>query len=82
MTQSREMTGAPAFQLRWAGGWLPKTINLVFSILLTFFGLLFVTFLIGRVIPIDPVLAIVFPARCPVCRSPHSAQSEKCQGPA
>ncbi len=40
-------------------GWLPKTINLVFSILLTFFGLLSVTFLIGRVIPIDPVLAIV-----------------------
>ena len=59
MTQSRELTAAPAFQLRWAGGWLPKTINLIFSILLTFFGLLLVTFLIGRVIPIDPVLAIV-----------------------
>lgn len=59
MTQSRDMTGAPAFQMRWSGGWLPKTINLVFSILLTFFGLLLVTFLIGRVIPIDPVLAIV-----------------------
>ena len=46
-------------QIRWAAGWLPKTINLIFSILLTFFGLLLVTFLIGRVIPIDPVLAIV-----------------------
>ena len=46
-------------QMRWAVGWLPKTINLVFSLLLTFFGLLFVTFLIGRVIPIDPVLAVV-----------------------
>jgi peptide/nickel transport system permease protein len=53
------MTGAPAMQVHWARGWLPKTINLVFSIALTFFGLLAVTFLIGRVIPIDPVLAIV-----------------------
>ncbi|HEY7689430.1 MAG TPA: ABC transporter permease [Dongiaceae bacterium] len=53
------MTGAPAIRWRWADGWLPKSVNLAVSILLTFFGLLAVTFLIGRVIPIDPVLAIV-----------------------
>ena len=34
-------------------------VNLVVSLVLTFLGLLFVTFIIGRVVPIDPVLAIV-----------------------
>ena len=38
--------------LRLAGG-------LVVSVALTFFGLLLVTFLIGRVMPVDPVLAAV-----------------------
>ncbi len=33
--------------------------GIVVSVSLTFFGLLFITFLIGRVIPIDPVLAAV-----------------------
>jgi peptide/nickel transport system permease protein len=33
--------------------------NLLFSVVLTFLGLTCVTFFIGRVIPIDPVLAIV-----------------------
>src|SRR6266849_5355283 len=33
--------------------------NLLFSVALTFLGLTCVTFFIGRVIPIDPVLAIV-----------------------
>jgi peptide/nickel transport system permease protein len=33
--------------------------NLLVSVMLTFLGLTFVTFFIGRVIPIDPVLAIV-----------------------
>ncbi len=33
--------------------------GLVFSLALTFLGLLLVTFLIGRVVPIDPVLAVV-----------------------
>ena len=33
--------------------------NLLFALVLTFFGLTVVTFVIGRVIPIDPVLAIV-----------------------
>ena len=38
---------------------LRLALNLVVTVALTFLGLLFVTFLIGRVVPIDPVLAIV-----------------------
>ncbi len=38
---------------------LSTVLNLVVSLLLTFLGLLLVTFIIGRVVPIDPVLAIV-----------------------
>ena len=34
-------------------------LGLIFTVALTFFGLLLVTFLIGRVVPIDPVLAAV-----------------------
>ena len=40
-------------------GWLRKAAGLLASVLLTFFGLLAITFVIGRVVPIDPVLAIV-----------------------
>jgi peptide/nickel transport system permease protein len=36
-----------------------KAAALIASVALTFLGLLFVTFLIGRVVPIDPVLAAV-----------------------
>ncbi len=36
-----------------------RTANLLVSVMLTFLGLTCVTFFIGRVIPIDPVLAIV-----------------------
>ena len=36
-----------------------KFLGLVVTVALTFLGLLFVTFLIGRVVPIDPVLAAV-----------------------
>lgn len=36
-----------------------RLINVLFSVALTFLGLTCVTFFIGRVIPIDPVLAIV-----------------------
>ncbi|WP_146589867.1 ABC transporter permease [Puniceibacterium confluentis] len=46
---------------RW--GALPylgmKTGKLVVTVAVTFLGLLFVTFLIGRVVPVDPVLAVV-----------------------
>jgi len=38
---------------------LRTAVNLTTSVLLTFLGLLLVTFVIGRVVPIDPVLAIV-----------------------
>ncbi|MDW4498842.1 ABC transporter permease [Sulfitobacter sp. D35] len=36
-----------------------KAGRLIASVLVTFVGLLFVTFLIGRVVPVDPVLAVV-----------------------
>lgn len=43
--------------------WLPRplasALNLAATVGFTFLGLLFVTFLIGRVVPIDPVLAAV-----------------------
>ena len=38
---------------------LRRVLGLLASLALTFLGLLLVTFLIGRVIPIDPVLAVV-----------------------
>ncbi|QBF34299.1 ABC transporter permease [Thalassococcus sp. S3] len=39
--------------------WLRRTLVTLGSIAVTMLGLLFVTFIIGRVMPIDPVLAIV-----------------------
>ena len=36
-----------------------RIISLLFSVMLTFLGLTCVTFFIGRIVPIDPVLAIV-----------------------
>src|SRR5688500_13502510 len=36
-----------------------RVAGVVASLATTFFGLLLVTFLIGRVVPIDPVLAVV-----------------------
>lgn len=38
---------------------LKSLVTVLFSVLLTLVGLLFITFIIGRVMPIDPVLAIV-----------------------
>jgi peptide/nickel transport system permease protein len=38
-------------------GW--RVFKLLLTIAFTFFGLLLVTFLIGRVVPVDPVLAVV-----------------------
>jgi peptide/nickel transport system permease protein len=49
---------APVSGGQW-GRRLAGSAGFVSSILLTFFGLLAVTFVIGRVVPIDPVLAIV-----------------------
>ena len=42
-----------AWPVVWEGG------RLVISVALTFLGLLLITFLIGRVVPVDPVLAMV-----------------------
>ncbi len=39
--------------------WVKGVSNTVFTVLITMIGLLFVTFIIGRVMPIDPVLSIV-----------------------
>lgn len=36
-----------------------KLVKLLATVALTFFGLLLVTFLIGRVVPVDPVLAVI-----------------------
>lgn len=38
---------------------LIKTLKLLLMVVITFLGLLLITFLIGRVVPIDPVLAVV-----------------------
>jgi peptide/nickel transport system permease protein len=42
-----------------AVGFIAGVAGFVITVLLTFLGLLAITFLIGRVIPIDPVLAVV-----------------------
>jgi len=39
--------------------WFKKTLKTLLTIAATLLGLLFVTFMIGRVMPIDPVLAVV-----------------------
>lgn len=38
---------------------LKQSLRLLAMVVITFFGLLLITFLIGRVVPIDPVLAVV-----------------------
>ncbi len=43
----------------WLRRWLKPASSFLVAVLLTYLGLLAVTFFIGRVIPIDPVLAIV-----------------------
>jgi peptide/nickel transport system permease protein len=45
--------------VRWITGPIRRVASLLCSVSLTFLGLTCVTFFIGRVIPIDPVLAIV-----------------------
>jgi peptide/nickel transport system permease protein len=50
---------APNEWVRHLTGPIRRAINLLFSVALTFLGLTCVTFFIGRIIPIDPVLAIV-----------------------
>lgn len=40
-------------------GWLTRLFKLSTTVVITIFGLLLVTFIIGRVVPVDPVLAVV-----------------------
>jgi peptide/nickel transport system permease protein len=49
----------PVGWVRRIAGPIRRVVSLLFSVSLTFLGLTCVTFFIGRVIPIDPVLAIV-----------------------
>src|SRR5580692_5776342 len=60
------MASATALPLTSNGWWvwrlatpIRRIISLLFSVMLTFLGLTCVTFFIGRIVPIDPVLAIV-----------------------
>ncbi|WP_373501159.1 ABC transporter permease [Desulfococcus sp.] len=50
---------AQALRHRRLAGAMRAAAGLLVSVALTFAGLLFITFLIGRVVPIDPVLAAV-----------------------
>jgi peptide/nickel transport system permease protein len=47
------------FTKRRLGKAANQTMRLLIMVTITFGGLLFITFLIGRVVPIDPVLAVV-----------------------
>jgi peptide/nickel transport system permease protein len=49
---------SPASGRQWSRG-LGAALGFVVTVFLTFLGLLAITFFIGRVIPIDPVLAVV-----------------------
>ncbi len=61
MAQSEQQTSGAAARFGLAA--LPAPVvtaaRLTISVALTFLGLLFITFIIGRVVPIDPVLAMV-----------------------
>lgn len=39
--------------------WIRRALRLIGTVLVTFLGLLIVTFLIGRVVPVDPVISVV-----------------------
>src|SRR6266478_6698033 len=54
-----EIAGPPAPGGRRGSALPRKLASLAISVVLTFLGLTVVTFMIGRVIPIDPVVAII-----------------------
>ena len=56
MTETSDYAGG-RFGALQSFGW--RVFRLLLTIAFTFFGLLLVTFLIGRVVPVDPVLAVV-----------------------
>lgn len=59
MTTSGSQSATGGLSLRRFGSMGQVLVREASTILATFFGLLVVTFLIGRVVPIDPVLAVV-----------------------
>jgi peptide/nickel transport system permease protein len=59
VTAAAEAGSAPNEWVRYLARPIRRALNLLFSVALTFLGLTCVTFVIGRIIPIDPVLAIV-----------------------
>ncbi len=59
MAVSTQSTGGGAGSDALLHRWLYPAGRLIASLAVTFLGLLFITFIIGRMIPIDPVLAIV-----------------------
>src|SRR4029077_10778812 len=59
VSTAAEAGSAPNEWVRRIVGPIRRVISDLFSVALTFLGLTCVTFLIGRIIPIDPVLAIV-----------------------
>lgn len=56
MSATPSQTGG---RLRAPSTWIMPVARLCGTLAVTFFGLLLVTFLIGRVVPVDPVLAVV-----------------------
>ncbi|SDH75748.1 peptide/nickel transport system permease protein [Alloyangia pacifica] len=59
MTQATTNTGGGRAASSFPPNWLKKFVSLAFTVAITLLGLLFVTFMIGRVMPIDPVLAVI-----------------------
>ncbi len=59
MSQSATNTGGGRSASSFPPNWLKKFVSLAFTVAITLLGLLFVTFMIGRVMPIDPVLAVI-----------------------
>ncbi|MWB78569.1 ABC transporter permease subunit [Pseudooceanicola sp. 216_PA32_1] len=53
---SDSTTGAAALTIP---PWIKKTLSTAITVIFTILGLLFVTFMIGRVMPVDPVLAVI-----------------------
>ena len=59
MSSLAENESGGRFGALFGSRFLRSTLRLCVTLALTFLGLLLVTFLIGRVVPIDPVLAVV-----------------------
>lgn len=56
---SEQQISAPATRAPVGRGWLRRIGEIGFTLALTLLGLLLLTFLIGRVMPVDPVISII-----------------------